>query len=192
MFNVSDNAMNVLIKFLRKLVPLIAGVLNSSEKFQAILDEMPTSLYVMRKSVKVDKNNFTKYSSCAECHSINKDLSTNYCKNVPFPAHPNGTVCNTNLLEYVKNRKGESVPQPLKFYFYQSLKVSLLISFQRPDFVNVCGLWKQRSLIIPEDWLGDVYNGDRWKELMQAGFFDSPYNLALSLNVVHTKFASSF
>ena len=81
---------------------------------------MPTSLYVMRKSVKVDKNAFTRFSSCPECHSITRDLNAKYCKNVPFPAHPDGTVCNADLLEYVKNR-GETVPQPLKLYFYQNL-----------------------------------------------------------------------
>ena len=37
--------------------------------------------------------------------------------------------------------------------------------------------------MIPDDWLGDVYDGNRWKELKQSGFFDSPYNLAVSPNI---------
>jgi len=182
MFNVTDNAMNVLIKFLRKLILMIVNMANCSQELRDILEEMPTTLYAMQKSVKVDKNSFTKYSSCPECHSINKDTNTKYCKNVPFPAHPDETMCNANLLEYVQ-KKGKTVPQPIRLYFYQSLKSSLSISFQRPNFVDACSFWKLRSAVIPQDWLGDVYDWNVWKELQQTGFFDSPYNLALALNV---------
>ena len=70
-------------------------MVNCSQELRDILEEMPTTLYAMQKSVKVDKNSFTKYSSCPECHSINKDTNTKYCKNVPFPAHPDETMCHS-------------------------------------------------------------------------------------------------
>ena len=36
---------------------------------------------------------------------------------------------------------------------------------------------------MPDDLIGDLYDGKVWKDLEQNGFFDSPYNLAVTLNV---------
>ena len=54
---------------------------------------------------------------------------------------------------------------------------------QRIDFVEAINHWRDRSEILPDEWMGDVYDGKVWQELKDSGYFDSPYSLAVSLNV---------
>ena len=39
--------------------------------------------------------------------------------------------------------------------------------------------WRDRSEILPDEWMGDVYDGKVWQELKDSGYLDSPYSLAV-------------
>lgn len=144
--------------------------------------DIPNSLYTLQKLTGLNKKYFKMYSSCPKCHSINSNLDTKTCKNIQFPANPRASICNTNLLKIVK-KKDKIESKPLKSFFYQSIKSSLFINFQREGFTEAIGHRKVRSQSMPDHLIGDVYDGKVWKDLEQNGFFDSPYNLAVTLNV---------
>lgn len=182
MFNISDNALSILIKFLHKLIFTIIKVIKTKEDINNFTKDIPTSLYAMQKLARLNKKCFKTYSSCPSCHSIYNNLDTKTCKNIQFPANPNAAFCNSTLLKSVK-KKDKIEYKPLKVFFYQSIKSSLSINFQREGFIEATGHWKVRSENIPTDWIGDIYDGKVWKELQQSGFFESPYNLAVTLNV---------
>lgn len=182
MFNVSDNALSVLIKFLHKFILIIIKVAKTKDDITDFTKNIPTSLYVVRKRVGLSNKCFKMFSSCPTCHSINSNLDTKTCRNIQFPANPNASICNSNLLKTVK-KKDRIELKPLKIYFYQPIKSSLSFNFQREGFIEAIGHWKVRLESIPDDWMADVYDGKVWKELKETGFFDSPYNLAVTLNV---------
>ena len=49
---------------------------------------------------------------------------------------------------------------------------------------ELCQKWRQR--IVPDDLMGDVYDGDVWKSFKgvdQQTFVQNPFNLMLFLNV---------
>lgn len=182
MFNISDNALSVLIKFLNKIIFIITKVTKTKEDVTDFTRDIPNSLYTLRKLTGLNKKYFKMYSSYPRCHSINSDLDTKTCKNIQFPANPRASICNANLLKTVK-KKDKIESKPLKSFFYQSIKSSLSINFQREGFAEAIGHWKVRSKSMPDHLIGDVYDGKVWKDLEQNGFFDSPYNLAVTLNV---------
>ena len=182
MFNISDNAISVLIKFLNKIIFIVTKITKTKEDMTDFTRDIPNSLYTLRKLTGLNKKYFKMYSSCPRCHSINSNLDTKTCKNIQFPANPRASICNTNLLKTVK-KKDKIESKPLKYFFYQSIKSSLSINFQREGFTEAIAHWKVRSKSMPDNLIGDVYDGKVWKDLEQTGFFDSPYNLAVTLNV---------
>ena len=182
MYKVSDNAMNALLKFLTKFFVAVVKSVKLLEELNSIIEEFPTSLYSLQKLASLDNKLFNVYSSCPKCHAIYSNLETEVCKKVPFPANDKMEKCECDLLKTIKE-KGKTVKVPSKLYFYQSLKSSISTYFKREGFVELCQHWRERSRIIPTEWLGDVYDGKIWSELSATGFFMSPYNLALQLNV---------
>ena len=182
MFNISDNALSVLIKFLHKFILIIIKLAKTKDDITSFTKDIPTSLYAVRKHAGLNNKSFKMFSSCPICHTINSNLDTKICRNIQFPANPNSSICNSNLLKTVKKKDNIQL-KPFKIYLYQPIKSSLSFNFQREGFIEAIGHWKVRSENMPDDWMGDVYDGEVWKELKQAGFFDSPYNLAVTLNV---------
>ena len=150
MFNISDNAISVLIKFLHKLIFTIIQVTKTKQDITNLTKDIPTSLYAVRKLAGLNKKCFEMFSSCPTCHSINSNLDTKTCKNVPFPANRNANICNSNLLKIVK-KKQRTEMKPLKTYFYQPIKSSLSINFKREGFIEAIVHWKVRSESIPDD-----------------------------------------
>ena len=134
MFNVSDNALSVLIKFLHKFILIVIKVAKTKDDITDFTKNIPTSLYVVRKYVGLSNKCFKMFSSCPTCHSINSNLDTKTCRNIQFPANPNASICNSNLLKTVQ-KKDRIELKPLKIYFYQPIKSSLSFNFQIEGFI---------------------------------------------------------
>ena len=181
MFHISDNALDALIKFLHNIFNQ-NEILKSAENIIAMSVLFPTSLFTLKKTLKLNEITYVKFSVCSKCHSLYGDLKTKKCKHILFPANPNDTCCGNNLLKTIK-KQNEVEMIPAKQYFYHPLKSSIATMMQRKEFVEAINHWRERSKIIPPDWLGDIYDGKVWKELEELGYFDSSYNLAVALNV---------
>ena len=116
MFNISDNALSVLIKFLNKVIFIVTKISKTKEDVTDFTKDFPSSLYTLRKIAGLDKKYFKMYSSCPRCHSINSNLDAKTCKNIQFPANPRASICNANLLKTIK-KKDKIESKPLKNFF---------------------------------------------------------------------------
>ena len=182
MYKISDNAMNPLLKFLVKYFHAVVKSVKSVEELHSLVEEFPSSLYSLRKLASLDNKLFNVYSTCPKCHAIYGNLKTKLCKKVPFPARREVNNCGCKLLKTVK-KKGKTAEVPSKLYFYQSLKSSVSMHFEREGFTDICQHWRERSRVVPSNWMGDIYDGNMWRQLLDTNFFASPYNLAVLLNV---------
>lgn len=75
---------------------------------------------------------------------------------------------------------------PFKAYPYQSLQASLGQLVCQENFVEQCELWRQRQYAVPQDYLGDIYDGRVWHDFatpVRTSFLSSPYCYLLTLNV---------
>ena len=198
MFHISNNAMDKLIKFLHKLFNHFSAL--KQNEFSVISDlakRFPSSLTQIKKITGIDNKVFLENIVCCKCHSIYENISqcmekessvakTKHCKYKPFPAHPNKRLrkpCNQPLLKQVKKANQQLALQPYKTYCYNSLVSSVTVLFKRQNFIDSCQHWRKRIETIPQDWLGDIYDGRVWKEQISKKYFDSHHNLAVSLNV---------
>jgi len=181
-FRISDNALNCLIKFLSKLLFLLVDAVILTENLLIFANGFPKSLTALKKYLNLTSRPYKQYASCKKCTSIYEDLSTKYCRHKPFPANPTDPTCDTLLLKTVQ-RKGETKLVPMQLYLYHPLKSSISTLLQKEGCIDALQHWRERSRIIPEDWVGDVYDGKIWKELQDSGYLESPFNLVVALNI---------
>ena len=181
MFHISDNALDALIKFLHNVFNE-GKIMKSADSIIILSKLFPKSFLALKKSLKFNAINYMKFAVCSKCHSLYGNLHTEKCKHILYPANSSDTCCGNNLLKTIK-KQNEVNLVPIKQYFYHPLKYSIATMMQRKDFVEAINHWRDRSEILPHEWMGDVYDGKVWQELKDSGYFDSPYSLAVSLNV---------
>ena len=103
-----------------------------------------------------------------------------HCWYVPFPNHPQQQLraeCGMLLLKPLQcNIKF----RPPKIFCYQSLNESITYLFQQKCFLMSIQLWRERNVF--DKVMGDVYDGDIWRNFCDNLFDDQPYNLMLFLN----------
>jgi len=184
LYHVTDNALDALVKFLHNFFLLNTKALESMETLVLLSKSFPATLPALKKFCKLDTTSCKKFTVCSKCHSLYSDLTIKYCKHIIFPANPNNLSCGSILLKSIKGQNDtETKLIPGKIYHYNSLKASLSLLIQRKEFFEVAQHWRERSKFISHELLGDVYDGKVWKELEELGYFDSMYNLAVTLNV---------
>ena len=139
-------------------------------------------------------DNFIEYVVCPRCNSVyeyedcvqvrNGVKKGKLCSHVTFPSHPQQsqrTPCNTQLLKKVKSGKGYSLV-PFCVHPYYPLKKSFERLVAKPGFIENCEKWRERRTCVPESVLGDIYDGNIWKEF-SSHFLALPHNYLLTLNV---------
>ena len=196
-FRLSDAGMSILFRFLSLFLGHLATALGIPS-LKAFADSLPTSVANGRKALGTHTDAFEKYVCCPSCsalysvkdcveHLPNGDIISKTCPYVCFPRHPqkqHRKACGTLLLKTVRTSAGSTALYPRMLYCYKSFIESLQGMLLRPDFLNSCEKWRNRS--IQEGCLEDVYDGRIWKEFMSykgTPFLSVPYNFALSLNV---------
>ena len=146
----------------------------------------PTSLHNTRKILEFYVDEFQQFVVCPKCNSVYEfhqcigetargQKYSKKCWYVPFPNHTRRdqrVECGVPLLNMVQLRSGATIFRPTKVFCYQSLKKSISLLFQQEHFVKAIQLWRER--LVPEEIMGDVYDGNLWHET---------YNLMLFLNV---------
>lgn len=184
LYHVSDNALDTLIKFLQSVFTSATKVPGPLETLVLLSKSFPTTLPALKKYCKLNTTSCKKFAVCSRCHSLYSDFTIKYCKHILFPANPSNMSCGSVLLKSIKRQDGsETKLIPNKIYHYNPLKSSLNLLVQRKDFFQVAQHWRERSKFISDDLMGDIYDGRVWKGLEELGYFDSMYNLAVTLNI---------
>ena len=197
-FNVSNKAISVFFRFLKVFIQAL-GVAFRCDELTHAAETIPVGTGTVQKLLGVAQmNNFIQYVVCPKCHSVysfddcvirsrNGSLASKYCQHIPYPNHPQHTrrkVCNTLLLKTVKTKSGVSL-QAIKAYSYRSIKASVALLASNTNFLEDCEKWRNRQVKVPPSLLGDIYDGEVWKEFNTStnGFLSSPFSYLLTLNV---------
>lgn len=197
MHNLSDAAVSVLFCFLKRLLDVLAKVAQCTALKQ-IADLLPRSLYMIRKYLGVNRDDFEKFIVCPKCSSCYKPedcvrtLSNGRkkgerCSFVEFPQHPRRTQrkpCGASLFKAVRSKHGELILKAKRVFCYRSVKKTLQEFLKRPGFADKCEQYKNS----PRDpnLLGDICDGRVWKSFKNAEgepFFDAPNTFGCMLNL---------
>ena len=198
-FGVSDSGLGILILFLHQLIKFLAA-LSGSQSVCKLSDELPKTVQQARQNVLGDSLDFNKYVVCSKCHAL-YDLNecvevlicgerkSKKCRYIMFPNHPFQSFrkpCDFILLNVVKGKNKSESFKPVKVYCYQSLKSAVQRLVSRPGFLDQCELWRDRTSHMSDDILGDIYDGNVWKEFMTYNgkpFLADPFTWCVTLNV---------
>ena len=191
---ISDNAMEILLEFLRAVFDSLATVVPGIGSFAALF---PKSLHLLKKQLGIDQDKFIKYVVCPKCDTLynfddcyelqNRKRVSKKCTFIEFPNHRQHfrrTQCGEPLLREVTLKSGQTRLYPFKVYCYQSVRDTLRRFLQKPGFALKCELWRERD--VPHGFLADVFDGRVWKEWQYVNgkaFLAVSRNYAFILNV---------
>ncbi len=186
---VSDNAMNTLLAFLCNFFTLMPG----QDRLIASVGagSIPASMYMLRKALAIDRDDFIQYCVCTKCTKIYEyqecltvDGKPKYCTNVRFKKGKYSKHCGGKLLKEVKLKDGKSKFVALKTYCFKSVVNTLESFLQRPGFEDACSRWKSRT--VPDGCYADIYDGNIWKRFQKydnQDFLNTDSGYGFILNV---------
>lgn len=177
-YNISSNAIQVLLKFLSVFFKILGGL--STGLAGSIASLMPSSTYLLQKYLMLREEEFVSFVICPSCFSLYVlddcfevdslgDRVPRRCSFVQFPEHPQANRqirCNSPLLKKVHLSGGKIIYKPNYIYAYQPLKKSFQRLLMRAGFAEKLEHWRNREA--KDDLLSDIYDGQVWKE------FNSP------------------
>ncbi|XP_030600828.1 uncharacterized protein LOC115790939 [Archocentrus centrarchus] len=196
-FKISDNAVTSLLLCIKQFMWIIANVL-CADSLNAFANNIPKTLFSLRRWAGVFLDNFLQYVVCPKCMTVYtvdetfelRQVGTRECKTcgyIKFYKHliaAKRKKCGSALLKRAKSAKGKEYVYPIRPYCYKTVVQSLEALVRRPGFQEKCEEWRKRK--IPEGVLGDVYDGQVWHDYQYVDgqpFLAEPNNLALMLNV---------
>lgn len=199
MYKVSDKAILSLLKFLKGFLKYIAELC----KFDALKEfakSIPETMYMIYKSLWFEKDDFEKYAACPTCKTLyhlkdcvirkpNGDIVSLKCTHVSYPRHPHRArrqPCGTALMKSKRSCNGVTYLYPKQMYCFKKLTESIQELIYKSDFLKDCELWRERQRHLPDNILGDIYEGQIWKDFQVVDgehFLSAPNNFGLMLNV---------
>ena len=194
-YRLSNSVILVLLKF---LVALFNFLGKSIPSFQDVSSMIPTTLYSLRKKARLAKQLHIQFAFCPKCYKLydfkaekltkkndyGEEVSA-LCTFRAFPNHPHMSrrqECCEPLMKRVKFTSNIVSFYPRQVYCYCSIKKSISIIMEDPEFWTLCNNWRG----VTSSDLSDVYSGRVWREFQVYGgrrFLADTYNLALTLNV---------
>ena len=143
--------------------------LNNSDQ-NIFSEKVPSSLYLLRKTLSYKKQCLRKYVVCIICHSryyyenciesfAGQQFSQN-CRFVRFPNHTSKHLrkeCGQVLLKDFKSISGKQLFVPFKTYCYRSVKESIQTLLACSGWEQDCEKWRDRNTGV--GLLTDVYDG---------------------------------
>ncbi len=161
---VSGHGMNALLFVLYQMLNFL-GVADVFKKCCGYA--FPKSMYMLRKLLKVDRNDFERYVVCQTCYKLfsMEDCKAGRwtCDNKRFAKGKFAKACDTELGYKAVLKDGSSVFHPYKVYCYRSVLNSLEGMLTKPQVDESCEHWRKRDISRKE--MGDVYDGRIWKHL---------------------------
>ena len=186
---ISDNALSTLLLFLYNVFQIMSW----HDSFMAgVASIFPSSLYLIRKHLNIDRDNFDRYIVCSKCFKLHNledvvylnsrnEKSAHSCDFAPFC---NNQICNTQLMKKVMLRGTTIAYYPHYVYLYKSIIEKLECILQRPGIEDKCLKWKNRRM--PDGILADVYDGKIWKSFIKynnTDFLNCENSYAFMINV---------
>ena len=156
-----------------------------SERRSIIAHTFPSTLYrrtdfILKKLSLPSVNRYVVCQVCSSLHSYNACYeqrgSVIYIKVCPECEKERKTVY------LLTTRTGNKKHYPYCVYPFVSLISSLQSLLLRPDFYELCEMWRcnQRDHLN----ISDVYDGRIWKKFLnEKGFFSSQHSIGLMLNI---------
>ena len=181
-FSISNSAIQVLLKFLHAFIKVFAAL--SSGLADSVSSQMPSSIYMLHKSLKLENKEFESYVVCPACFSLYLydncfeidslgEKIPKRCSYVKFPNHPQSNTqlpCNSPLLKKVHLSGGKTVYKSKYIYAYQPLKKSLQRLLMRQGFTEKLEHWRNRESV--PGMMCDVYDGQVWKDFNSPKYGD--------------------
>ena len=190
-FHVTERALKCSLLFFKYFVKIF-GTTYQNVALVAMSDEFPTSLSKAEKLLGIHDKGVINYVVCIKCHSIykpenciiklhNGKVKSKLCNHIKYPNHPYHSKrqpCNTPMMKEISSMQLRAI----RSFPYCPLKISLQRLVLQPEFLSSCEKWRERECIIPDNILGNIYDGLVWKSF-RNDFLSSPYCYLLSLNV---------
>jgi len=187
---ISDNGLEWLLQFVCQFFKVLS-TLCESEYLSKLVFIFPSSLYLLRKFVVFDRDNFIKYAVCPKCAKVYNlkecteldiygQRSIRHCNQKKFPR---SRVCGAPLARKVILSNGTSEFYPLHVYCYNSVINKLEEMVKRKQYPEKCELW--RNLQTEDGFLSDITDGRIWKEFNVVNgnrFLCDPRNYLFILN----------
>ena len=189
---VSDNGLAWLLRFLLQFLKVL-NIHLSGELLTELVAMFPTSLYLVRQILAIDRDNFTKYVVCPKCtacyeysecvrdvdgrHVVKRCSSKHYSRGKMI-------ICDGQLVKRVVLKNHVIKYYPIYYYCYSSLLNSLEKLLQKPGFPEKCEEWRKRGQSSPEQ-MTDIFDGQLWKDFQKyngSDFLNAPRNYGLMLN----------
>lgn len=187
----SDNGLVWLLQFLFKFLKVL-GVTISNDFLADLIAVLPSSLYLLRQFINVDRDYFTKYVVCPKCTKLygydsclkveNNRTVAKRCSNT-FMSRGRRKTCNAQLVKRVKLKDGKEQFYPINYYCYNSIIEELERLLQREGIPSSCEEWRNQPQ--REGTLTDVYSGQIWKDFQnykRSEFLSAPRNYGLMPN----------
>ena len=189
---VSDNGLAWLLRFLLQFLKVL-NIHLSGELLTELVAMFPTSLYLVRQILAIDRDNSTKYVVCPKCtacyeysecvrdvdgrHVVKRCSSKHYSRGKMI-------ICDGQLVKRVVLKNHVIKYYPIYYYCYSSLLNSLEKLLQKPGFPEKCEEWRKRGQSKPEQ-MTDIFDGQLWKDFQKyngSDFLNAPRNYGLMLN----------
>lgn len=186
--HVSDNGLAWLLRFLLQFFKAI-NVHVAADILTELIAIFPTSLFMVRQLLDLDRDNFTKYvvcPKCTTCYDYNQCVVNVNGRHVVkrFYSRGKSQPCNAQLVNKVTLKNNVSKYYPIYYYCYTGIINSLEKLVQKNGFPEKCEEWRSRGHG-DGDLLTDVYDAKLWKDFMKyenVDFLNTPRNYGLMLN----------
>jgi len=176
--HISDNGMAWFLRFFIQWLKVL-NVEVSNEFLDQIVIAFPGSLYLIRKILHLDRDDFNKFVVCEKCTKlyryddclsvVNNQQVPQKCTNT-FYLRGKKNICNSALLTKVTHTNGKVWYYPIKYYCCNSIIDDLEKLLLRNNFAASCELWRERHM--EDGMLADVYDGKLWKEFQTVNGID--------------------
>ena len=172
-FNISNAAISVFLKFFKHFILLLGRSYNSDPLCSA---SSPLPRETILRLLNSGEGAYIEYVVCPKCDSLyeykdciktnpNGTLESKCCCHVAAPNHPHlsrRVACGCVLMKKQKTKK-KSILIPRKVYPYMSIIKSLEIILNRSGYLEKCEQWRSRGRSPVSEYLSDVYDGEVWK-----------------------------
>ena len=171
--HISDNGLAWLLKFLFQFLRVL-NVHISDYAIESLVAAFPTSIYMVRQCLKLDRDDFAKYVVCRKCYNcyeygeclseVNGKHVAKRCSNKLYSggkAH----LCNSQLVKKVMLKDNVTKFYPLHYYCFNSVINALERLVTKPGFPQKCEEWREDATSENLDGImTDVYQGKLWKD----------------------------
>ena len=161
---------------------------------------IPETLYVIPKNLVLQNDSFIKYAVFLKCKTlynfddvfVKGQMVRLYQQNaVMWVIHathtkPERRPCGSLLMKTMRSRAGKTFLYPKQVYCFKNVTDSLEDLINKTNFMENCEKWRNSSTQLPDNVLGDCFEGRVWKELQYVDgepFLAISNNFGLMLNV---------